>query len=198
MSENKLSLVVIVTGLPGTGKTNLGMRIAREFSIPFINKDGIKERLFDSLGWEDRPWSKKLSLASVNLLYYFLEAQLAAGGSIVVESNFDSHLENPQFRQLKEKYSFEIFQILCVTQGEVLFERFRLRGQSGKRHPGHVDQATYEELSSILLKGRAEPLDIGGVLVEVDTTDYGGIDYDGLFSTIREALIKDSNFGGIV
>ena len=194
-------LVVIVTGLPGTGKTTLGIRIAKQFSLPFINKDGIKELLFDTLGWEDRAWSKKISQASYGLLYYFVEAQLAAGRSLVVESNFDSGRDSPQFLRLREKYPYVPFQVLCVTQGEVLFQRFQQRGESGERHPGHVDQATYEELRTTLLKGRAEPLDIGGSLVEVDTTDYeadevhpadgshpaDGIHQEGLFAAIRAA-----------
>lgn len=50
---SKISLIII-TGLPGTGKTTLGRKLAEEFRLPFISKDDIKEFLFDNLGWKDR------------------------------------------------------------------------------------------------------------------------------------------------
>ena len=181
-------LVIVISGLPCTGKTTLGLRIAQEFSLSFVSKDGVKESLFESLGWSDREWSKKLGAASFHLLYYFMASQLAAGRSFIVEANFASDRDTERFLALKQTYDFEPFQILCVTDGEVLFQRFIERGESGKRHPGHVDHLTYDELQPALLKGRLEPLDIEGTLVEVDTTDFEVTDYEGLFTAIRVAL----------
>ena len=57
----------IVTGPPGAGKSTLAEYLARELCLPLISKDGIKEILFDTLGWHDREWSKKLGHASFEL-----------------------------------------------------------------------------------------------------------------------------------
>ena len=70
------SLLIIVNGPPGSGKTTLGTRIAETFDLPFINKDGIKELLFDTLGWSDREWSKRLGAATYTILYHIIEAEL--------------------------------------------------------------------------------------------------------------------------
>jgi predicted kinase len=184
-------LVVIVSGPPCTGKTTLGKYVAAELGLPFINKDGIKERLFDTLGWSDRQWSRKLGVASYALLYYFIEAQVAVGRSFVVESNFDPVSATAQFLELKSRHDFEPVQVMCRTQGEELFARFRERAESGQRHPGHVDRQSYEEIRPVLLEGRLEPLGIGGTVIEVDTTDFGAVDCDKVVSTIREADIVD-------
>lgn len=178
-------IVIIVSGPPCTGKTTLARRIAGELRLPLVNKDGIKELLFDSLGWSDREWSRKLGIASYDLLYYFLEAQLQAGRSVVIESNFTPEFATARFLALKERYGFEPFQILCKTEGEALLRRFKERAESGERHPGHVDHLNYEELKQVLLKGHHEKLDIGGEVVEVDTTDFHAIDYEGLLAAIR-------------
>jgi predicted kinase len=178
--------LIIVTGLPGTGKTDLGRRIAREFQLPFVNKDGIKELLFDRLGWKDDDWSKKLSLASYDLLDYFVASQLAVGRSLVVESNFTSAEDSPRFLALKQRFDFQPLQILCHAKGETLLQRFRAR--IGQRHPGHVDHLIYERLEPVLLHGRSAPLDIGGQVIEVDTTDFVAIDYAGLFSAIESTI----------
>lgn len=183
-------LLLIVSGPPGSGKTTLARHIADEFRLPFVYKDGIKELLFDSLGWSDREQSKKLGFATYPLLYYFVEVQLRAGRSHMVESNFNGKVATKEFLALKEKYDFEPFQIQCWAEGEVLVDRYKARAEAGIRHPGHVDEKMYDELRPVLMKGRLEPLEIGGQLLELDTTDFARIDYPALFEAIRTALDK--------
>jgi predicted kinase len=181
-------LLIIITGFSCTGKTTIGLKIAKEFSLPFINKDNIKERLFDSLGWKDREWSKKLSLASYEILYYFLDSSLEAGNSVIVESNFFPEDHDDNFHYLMKRYEFVPFQILCKTEGEILFERFKQRFEAGQRHPGHVDKESFDEMKLRLLKGRIEPLKIEGKLIEIDTTDFDKIDYYSIFKEIKKVL----------
>ncbi len=177
-------VLIIVTGLPGSGKTTLGRRLAQDLGLPFINKDGIKEQLFDSLGWSDRAWSQKLGRATYDLLYYFTETLLSAGCSFVLESNFDPQHATPQFRQLRGKYKFEPLQLFLEADGQVLYERFKARWQSGGRHPGHVEHLQPDQASQ-LLTGTLEPLDIGGRTIRIDTTDWAAVDYPALVNTIR-------------
>src|SRR5215467_2997000 len=111
--------LVIVTGPPASGKTTLGRALAERLRLPFLYKDGIKETLFDRLGWSDREWSRRLGLASYDLLYHFLAAELAAGRSLVVESNFSATYDTPRFLALKQRYGFGPLQILCHASGDV-------------------------------------------------------------------------------
>jgi predicted kinase len=181
-------VLVIVTGLPGAGKTTLARRLATDLRLPCIHRDGIKETLFESLGWSDREWSRRLGAASYDLLFHFLDVALAAGRSLVVESNFSAAYHTPRFLALKERHGFEPYQILCYANGETILERFRLRASSPDRHPGHVEGANMAEFEPILLQGRIEPLAIGGALVEVDTSDFAQVDYDALLAAARLTL----------
>ena len=183
--NTKKPLLIIVSGLPCTGKTTLAQKIAGHFRLPLVTKDGVKEQLFDTLGWKDRDWSRQLSIASYSLLFYFIEAQLAAGRSLVVEGNFDPEVHGEKFLALQRAYGYEPLQIQCVTDGEVLFERYKQRGESGPRHPGHVDAETFEELKPSLLQGRLKPIAIGGGYIEVDTTDFSSVDYKRLFNAVE-------------
>lgn len=181
-------VLILITGLPCTGKTTLAYWIAAEFRLPLVYKDGIKEILFDELGWSDRKWSKQLSNASFSLLYYFLEAQLSAGRSAIVEGNFNAERDQAKLLSLRNTYGFEPFQIHCVADEKTLLQRYMRRYEMGERHPGHVDPLAYEEFKSILLKGRPAPLSIRGSLYEVDTTRFDQIDHGRLCAAIREVM----------
>jgi hypothetical protein len=94
-------LLIIISGPPASGKTSIGRRVAHDLRMPYIGKDDIKERLFDALGVGDRSWSRKLGMATYDLLYWFVELQLQAGRSVIVESNFRAAISGPQFTQLQ-------------------------------------------------------------------------------------------------
>src|SRR5215203_4856108 len=132
----KKPLLLVVTGLPCTGKTTLGKYLAGQLKLPFIHKDGIKETLFDSLGWKDRTWSSKLGAATYDLLYYVVETLMSANLSLVVESNFHNELAGPTLGGLITKYEYSCAQVLCKAEGRLLIERFRERAESAERHPG--------------------------------------------------------------
>lgn len=189
--------LIIVSGPPASGKTTIARRIAETFQLPCVHKDAIKECLFDALGWKDRDWSRKLGLATYQILFYFLEVQLSAGKSTVVESNFRREESTEPFRRLLAGNEFYPIQVMCWAAGETLIRRFRNRDVNGERHPGHVDVSTIDEVAAELLLGRYEPLDIEGDVIEVETTDFEAIEFDALLGSVGVVLepAKASRFG---
>ena len=184
---NAAPLVILVNGLPATGKTTLARRLATDLRLPLLAKDAIKETLFDTLGWSDRVWSRRLGAVTFTLLYMLLEEQLRAGRSCVVECNFTPDYDTQRWRNLAQTYPFTPYQTLCVADGPTLYARYCTRARSPERHPGHVEPLNLDEHRELLLRGRIEPLDIGGALYELDTTDFATIDYAGLYAAITKA-----------
>lgn len=180
-------LLIIISGPPASGKTSIGRRIARDLRLPYIGKDDIKERLFDTLGVGDLDWSRKLGAATYELLYWFIELQLHTGHSSIVESNFRAPISGPQFRVIQELYPFTAFQIICRTDPAVLRERFEARMRSGQRHPGHADDLV---IVDVMREGQGPyvPMTLGGPVVELDTTDWNAIEYDALIVHLQQTL----------
>jgi predicted kinase len=180
-------ILVVITGAPGTGKTTLARCLSEWQDLPLISKDGIKEVLFDALGWSDRAWSKRLSTASLDLMFHFMAAELCAGRSLIAESNFDCELDTARFLTLKQRHAFVAFQIVCRADPDVLTTRYARRAQIAERHRGHVDHLLVKEMDPIALLRKHGPLEIGGFLVEVDTTQTGAVDCASLSQIITSA-----------
>ncbi|HSX18612.1 MAG TPA: ATP-binding protein [Candidatus Saccharimonadales bacterium] len=185
-------LLIIITGPPGSGKTTLAQNLSERINLPYISKDALKELMFNTLGWSDREWSKKVGAASHEILFRMAESMLSTRTSVILESNFRQEQHSDRFQKMQERYGFRALQILCTTDGQVLAERFKQRVESGERHPGHADGGNYDEFREELLRGKYEPLNLEGDVLEFDTTDLTILDYGDLFSKI-EAYVEPTN-----
>jgi predicted kinase len=181
-------LLVIVSGPSCSGKSTLAQKLSIKFKLPLVTKDGIKETIFDHLGWSDREWSKKVGATSYRLISYFLDSMLVSGRPLIIESNFMSELDSQPISEKLTKYGYFPLQIMCQCDGQILFERFKARSESGVRHPGHGDDKNYDEFKDMLLKGKLEALDIGGEIITFDTTDFNKINYDPIFQVIEKLI----------
>jgi predicted kinase len=165
---------VVVSGPPGSGKTELARPLAQALGLPLLSKDVIKEALFDELGVGDRLWSRRLGRASITALY-----RLAADcPAAVLESVFQRDFAVEDLRALGKP----LIEVHCRCDPELAIERFQKRADS-ERHPGHLDnRQPLNKLEQLVQEGSA-PLGLDGPLLEVDTT--GEIDLDGVARWVR-------------
>lgn len=183
-----MTYVVVVTGPPAGGKTTLGRQLAADLGVPFVSKDAIKESLYDSLGWTAKAGSRRLGIASFEVLYVVLEALVAAGVSVVIEAPFDPEMAAAELESLRQRYPLAIVQVLCRAEGRVLIERYRARNDSGERHPGHIQTDLMAEVEEHLAQGTWTPVAIESGVIEVDTSDPATLNYDTVLEDVSRAI----------
>lgn len=187
---NKAKLILII-GRPATGKSYVADLLGERLTIPVLRKDGIKETLFESLGMKDREWSMQLGRATFPILDYVLQEQLRVGNTIALESPLNPAFENEKFQKWQERYGFDALQIICNTDSDVLFERFKNRAGDGTRHAGHMDADSLEGFREAIEKSVGDQrMAIDSTLIELDTTDFEKVDYESLIDTVQAFLNK--------
>jgi predicted kinase len=154
-----VSAVVLVNGIPGSGKSTLSRPLAVELALPLISKDAIKESLYDSLGVGDRSWSQRLGRASIAVMWSLAPSM---GGPVLLESNWW-----PEFRALlledcRVAGVSRIIEVWCEVPADLAFARYVARAGTN-RHPGHADQ-TLIEAGPTKWREQNVPLNVGPLL----------------------------------
>jgi len=168
--------LIIINGLPGTGKTTIAKPLAEQLGFPLVSKDTIKEFLFDTIGVGDREWSKTLGKVSSEFLYSLADELLSKGHSVIIESAFEPIYAQPNIQKYIDLYHPEVFEIYCTTEKEVRRKRFEERNESGLRHAGHQDHTNYLSEDDEEPTNKFAPINIG-LLKKIDTThDHTDID----------------------
>ena len=157
---------VVVSGLPGSGKTTLAQRLSPALELPVIDKDVILEDLFASKGVGDARCRRLLSRES-DLI--FQQQATASEGAILV--TFWRRPSMAVDSGTPTGWLFElpgyIVHVCCVCPPEIAVERLLKR----RRHPGHLDsvRSRAEALTNLRAIASLAPIAIGPRL-DVDTT----------------------------
>lgn len=187
----KGSLMIIITGASATGKTTLSKDLASKLKLPLINKDEIKELLFDYLGTKDEEWAAKLGMISFELLYKFVEKMCQTEKSFIIEGNFENKHSAKIFTDIKSRYNYKVLQVYCHAEIEVLYERYIVRDNSGDRHPGHIITINGIEDFKTRVNNKNFKLDIDdSISIDIDTTKFEDIKLQQIYNEIA----KNSNF----
>jgi len=136
--------VLVIAGLPGTGKTTLARYLAERYRAMLIAKDTIKEPLLDVLGAADRARSRALSDASFAVLFALAREQLHARGALVLEGNFRAAEHSAPLAALLAAAAphgavTACAQVLCRIDEPTRTRRLAARAGDPARHAGHRD-----------------------------------------------------------
>ena len=193
--------LIIVAGLPATGKTTLAKKIASRLHLPVLEKDEIKEELFDTVGFDGREGRLTLDRAANAILLRCADALLAGGNSLIMVNNFDRDAAG-RVQELIVRTGCRCVLVFLGGDGDVLHQRYVDRDLRKARHPGHAAILRYpirpgdpppQQVTRQYFYQRYEQSGMGEFSldvprVDVDATYPDAVDPDAVVRQIRAAL----------
>lgn len=121
-------LLLVITGSPGAGKTTLSERLSREWCLPLISRDSIKEGYVHTMGMpgDQLPGSgnSETNAAFFDVLKLFLNH----GISCIAEAAFQHKLWSMYLPPFLEKADVRL--LICRLDSQLAMNRFLDRGMS--------------------------------------------------------------------
>jgi glucokinase len=163
-------MVVLVNGLPATGKSTLAAELAVALGLPLLSKDLIKETHADVLGADPPPgltqreWNRRLGTAASETMWALL-GQSTPGA--VLESSWRADVRELVDAGLRQAGIAGAAEVWCEAPLPLLRERFAQRWTTS--HPIHGAAPDDDEWAQMV--EQAEPLGLGPVL-HLDTSGH--------------------------
>ncbi len=155
---------VIVTGLPGAGKSTVGRALASELHLPFLDKDDFLDDLLDR---SSDPKGERAVLSRLADLAFTEQAKQSPAAVLVSfwrrpELSTTSGTPTEWLGELPDPV-----ELWCRCPPEVAVRRFLDR----RRHHGHGDETRRSDELLVQFESldRLGPLGVGRI-VEIDTT----------------------------
>lgn len=172
--------VILVNGVPASGKSTVAAIIARRLSMPILALDTIKEAFFDHLGIGDRDHSRLLGKASYQAIFSTIAGFPPGLGAIVDAWHNFQPLQVLQGHLVRASARV-VLEVWCHAPPEVIAERYRTR--ASLRHTGHLPASYAEELAA--LAARATPLGVGPTIGVATDRE---IDEEALIAAVKQQL----------
>ena len=145
--------MVIITGLPGTGKTTLASALAEDLGVRHLNTDMIRAEL--GIQGHYDPESKR---AVYQEMLRRAEEELSAGRDVVIDGTFYPGETRKMFRKLARRHDADLRWIELHANEETI------RRRVAKERP--FSEADFEIYQKI--KADYEPLGIGHLVLWSD------------------------------
>lgn len=114
-------MLIMITGLPGSGKTTISIVLAKYLDAVHLNTDIIQTRM-GKRGVND---DNSLSVRYAKMLKQ-TESNLHKGKSVIVDAIFCKRALRTPYVQLAKKYKKSLFWILVVAREDTIKERMQL------------------------------------------------------------------------
>lgn len=194
--------LVIIAGMPASGKTTFSKKLSAFLGYPVIEKDAIKEELFDVIGFENYAQKRLMDTAATAVLLRCADSLLESGQSLIMVNNFRKDAEVSVEELVKKHHCRTVF-VFFGGDGDVFYKRYVERDNLHLRHLGHVLQEHYpphprdaleytmtrEEFAEKFEKLGMNEFHVNGISrLDVDATYPEQLDVGELFGKIRTLL----------
>lgn len=195
--------VIIIAGMPASGKSTAALKLGRIFGYPILEKDALKEALFDTIGFECYAEKRRLDTAAAAVLLKAADSMLQSGTSLILVNNFRTDMQEAVQKMLDD-HNCSCVTVFFAGDADVFYKRYVERDLAHARHLGHIVQdhfpphpgdntdyaMTRAEFAEKFEKLGMADFRINGKRIEIDATHPEAIDVSALAAEIKQAFCE--------
>ena len=167
--------LIVFSGLPGTGKSTLANRLARELQVPLLCIDDLIGDVPEGAGIPF--WDSKVAI-----LLRLAEVQLELGLSLILDSVF-MNMDRYHAQVLARKHDARFYPIyVFLSDDQAWEERVRARYEEAK----HKGVATWERIQH--QRERFRPWESGTALF-IDSLNPSDRNYETILNFVRKDVV---------
>ncbi|WP_312952520.1 AAA family ATPase [Superficieibacter sp.] len=157
-SHSEGKTVILVNGVPASGKSTVAQQIAHRFTLPLLAIDEIKEPFMAQFTDIDRGFNRRLGLAAYEVIWSIV-ARGPAGCTFVIDAWFGFQPREALARFLQNAGVSGVLEIWNQISAQTAVSRYAQRLE--QRKPGHPGEEYLPELAA--LTRSAAPMVLGPV-----------------------------------
>lgn len=132
-------MIIIVFGLPGSGKSYFASKLAERINARYVNSDVIRRELFDM-----RKYSREEKMNVYNVMFREMKKAILQNKSIVLDATFYKRSIRNKFIEAVNKIGKRIIFIEIRAELKIITERL-----SRKRENSEADYSVYLQIKEV-------------------------------------------------
>ena len=137
-------MIIIVFGLPGSGKSYFASRLAKELKAKYVSSDRIRKQLFSII-----KYSEQQKMKVYEVLMKEMKEAIQQGKDIVIDATFYLVSIRNKFKETADVFKEKILFIEVWADQEIILERLQVR-----REYSDADYSVYLHIKEVF-----EPLE---------------------------------------
>ena len=187
--------MILVSGVPATGKTTFATWLASEIGVPLLCRDHVfekyteisKSKFENLLLGDEEQYLTRLWEASSGLYWFLCEEIMKSSSPLIIESSFGNDVKEI-INDLIEKYKYHTVNVHLDAPLETICRRF-----SERSYKNGGNEIPLDDLKIVLQDGKiksASDFRYGDYIIHVDTTDFSMVSYEDIAEQIRQYTLR--------
>ena len=156
-------LVILLAGLPGTGKSTLARKLARRYRIEHISTDSVRKRIFRDVRrntFGRGSYSNKQRMVVYDTIYYVLYTLLKHGVGCVLDGTFYQEKLRSKVGRICARFDAKFILVMVDCPEELIDKRFEEREKRSRRTLSDADKQIYERFKKLFEPTRLPHIEI--------------------------------------
>ncbi len=176
-------MLVLITGLPGTGKSTVANHLARRINGQVLRTDAIRKRLFPKPSYTEE--EKEIVYKS---LFLITENLLKVKSNVVLDGTFYKKDLRQQIYRTATSTRSKLIVVECIASEDAIGRRMKRRKKRKRRGLSDADEEVYTKL-----KKEYEQIDSDHIVL--DTSRPLNETLNELYSSISLSMWSGTNLG---